>query len=546
MTAAETRVTFTVTPAAGAPSTHDRISALYTTGTPTGYTDDIVRVVPPVEGRSSAGASGRSTRPGSPRTRRRAAGGPRTGPQPIPLGGTVTVPVVVHNWSDTTQDGDVSLTLPADVTADAASKPYGPLTPGAEETVEFELTSAHPTLPDPQTADVGITTSFGAAVGATETLPALDPAHDRHPCGRGADGRRHAGRGRVHRPGARRRPALGGGDCAPAGTDCGTTGTVGDPATSTFAKVQRAGDDLYFFVHVRDDFQSYAVTPSECVAHWLADSVEFLIDPRGNSSERNTDTASTFKLGVFPFTNDPSNFNGNGVNGPCWSRDADNHQGYATGPLQSKVANAPNAPGVQVASSATWVGTNNVSTPHAYAGGGYDLEVKIPMAILPAAVDPDRMGLNITPYDNDDNSANGVLRHIDAGKTRVAGRLRQRAVRPVPLGRGDAAGLHAARGPADRGPGRERVQPEPQRGALAADDRAVGARRRADRRARPGAGRRPDHDLAATLAAGSAELDITASGPGTPGSISGPASRARSRCGRRAARRPTTRRRTTA
>ena len=25
------------------------------------------------------------------------------------------------------------------------------------------------------------------------------------------------------------------------------------------------------------------------------------------------DTATTFKLGVFPFTNDPANFNGNGV-----------------------------------------------------------------------------------------------------------------------------------------------------------------------------------------------------------------------------------------
>ena len=108
-------------------------------------------------------------------------------------------------------------------------------------------------------------------------------------------------------------------------------------ATSTYARVAVNGDNLYFFIHVRDDFQSYAVTPQECVAHWLADSVEILIDPRGNASQNNFDTGTTFKLGVFPFTNDPSNSNGNGVNGPCWERDADNHQGYATGPLAATV-----------------------------------------------------------------------------------------------------------------------------------------------------------------------------------------------------------------
>ena len=136
-------------------------------------------------------------------------------------------------------------------------------------------------------------------------------------------------------------------------------------ATGGYAKLSRSGDDLYVFVHVVDDFQSYAVKPEECVGHWQADSVEILLDPRGNSSERNTDTASTFKLGVFPYTNDPDGSNGNGANGPCWSRDADNHQGYSTGPLADTVDDAPNAPGVEVASSATWVGSNetHATTP---------------------------------------------------------------------------------------------------------------------------------------------------------------------------------------
>jgi hypothetical protein len=206
-------------------------------------------------------------------------------------------------------------------------------------------------------------------------------------------------------------------NCSPQGVDCGSAG-----ANRTYAKVTRHGDDLYFFVHVIDDFQSYAVTPAECAGHWQADSVEFLIDPRGDASENARDTASTFKLGVFPFTDDPSGSNGNGPNGPCWERDADNHQGYSTGPLAATVEDAPNAPGVEVASTATWVGTNDTTTSHGYAGGGYDLEVKIPMADLPAAIDPDHIGLDVTPYDNDDNTAgtgSTVLRHTDVS-TRLA------------------------------------------------------------------------------------------------------------------------------
>ena len=156
--------------------------------------------------------------------------------------------------------------------------------------------------------------------------------------------------------------------------DCGVSST-GEGST---AKVSWSDDALYFFIHVRDDYQSYAVTPAECVGHWQADSVEILLDPRGNASQALKDTANTFKLGIFPFTQS---------GGPCWERDADNHQGYSSGSLDTG-----NAPGVQVASTAQWVGSNETTVPHAYAGGGYDLEVKIPLADLPAAVDPTRLG----------------------------------------------------------------------------------------------------------------------------------------------------------
>jgi hypothetical protein len=59
----------------------------------------------------------------------------------IGVGETIAVPVDVHNWSDSPQSGTVGLTLPANFTADAATRPYGPLAAGEHATVEFELTT---------------------------------------------------------------------------------------------------------------------------------------------------------------------------------------------------------------------------------------------------------------------------------------------------------------------------------------------------------------------------------------------------------------------
>ena len=420
----DSTVTFRVTPPANAAVNADvKLSALLRTGHRTGYTDEVVRVVSPVEGRFRRWGKWEEydrwlteTAPRALRVGRSAA------VRSMGLGETITVPVDVHNWSDEAQSGTVALQLPGGFTADATSKPYGPLAPGADASVEFRLTSTHSALPAAAQVPIPITTTYTGGSGSETLTVSLVPttAIPGAAAAPTLDGQEGAG----EYPG----PALDvgkrweGTECAPVGVDCGTSGTPGDPATSTYAKLTWRDDALYVFVHVRDDFQSYAVKPAECVAHWLADSVEILIDPRGNASETLMDTASTFKLGVFPYTNDPTGSNGNGPNGPCWSRDADNHQGYSTGPLADTVVDAPNAPGVQVASSATWVGSNETTVNHAYAGGGYNLEVKIPMAVLPAAVNPERIGLNITPYDNDNNAAEGstTLRHIDAGQTRVA------------------------------------------------------------------------------------------------------------------------------
>ncbi len=419
----ESTVSFTVTPAANAAVNQNyRISALFRSGTKTGYTDNIVQIVTPVEGRFQRWGNWAEydqwltdTAPQAARLGRSAA------VQNIGIGRTQQVPVVVHNWSAAQQSGAVSLTLPAGLTADATSKEYGPLAPGAETTVTFTVTDTDTVLPANQQVSIPIRTTYSSpAAAGSETLalsivptttissvataPVLDGV-----AGSGEYPGPKLDIGRIWQ-----------GDTGCTGTaDCGVSNTA-DP-DSSYAQVSRSDDALYFFVHVRDDYQSYAVTPAECVGHWQADSVEIMLDPRGTASQNLNDTADTFKLGVFPYTNDPQNTNGNGVNGACWERDADNHQGYSTGPLADTVSDAPNAPGVQVASTARWVGSNSTTVDHSYSGGGYDLEVKIPMADLPAAVDPAHLGFNITPYDNDNTAAAGTttLRHIDMS-TRLA------------------------------------------------------------------------------------------------------------------------------
>ncbi|WP_051325016.1 PIG-L family deacetylase [Candidatus Solirubrobacter pratensis] len=433
----ESTATFTVTPSAtAAVNTNFKVSALLSSGSATGYTDDVVRVVSPVEGRFHRWGNWaeydswlEQTAPAARRLGRSAA------IQTVSAGETITVPVDVHNWSTTSQSGTVSLTPPSGVTADALSKPYGPLAPGADATVDFRVSNSftNSTLPitgapassQSTNVNVRITTSYDGGSGFEDLTLGIVPKTmvPEAAAAPSVDGVESPGEytgealdiGRKWEPGGTTR------DCSPAGVDCGSSGAPGSP-TSTYAKVTWRDDALYFFVHVRDEYQSYAVKPEECVAHWLADSVEILIDPRGNASQVLKDTANTFKLGIFPFTNDPSGSNGNGADGPCWERDADNHQGYSTGPLAATVDGAPNAPGVVVKSTAAWVGSNDTGVDHSYgATGGYDLEVKIPMADLPAAVDPANMGLNITPYDEDNTAAAGTttLRHIDQS-TRLA------------------------------------------------------------------------------------------------------------------------------
>ena len=130
---------------------------------------------------------------------------------------------------------------------------------------------------------------------------------------------------------------------------------------------------------------------------------------------------------------------------------------------------------------ATWVGSNETTVDHAYAGGGYDLEVKIPMADLPAAVRP---GPDRTQHHAVRQRRHRGAGHDDAAAHRhqlapgVVG-VRQRPVRPVRWGHATLPGYTPPAGRPTRRRTR-RLEPEPQRCRVAADDRPVGARRRPD------------------------------------------------------------------
>src|SRR3954452_17813823 len=134
--AAEQTLTFTITPSAtAAVNSNFKIAATWTAGSAKGYTDQLVRVVSPVEGRFQRWGNWAEYDNWLETTAPAARGiGRSSAIQTVAAGATLSLPVVVHNWSDTAQNGTVSIALPDGFTADANSKPYANLAAGAETT----------------------------------------------------------------------------------------------------------------------------------------------------------------------------------------------------------------------------------------------------------------------------------------------------------------------------------------------------------------------------------------------------------------------------
>ena len=274
-----------------------------------------------------------------------------------------SVRVDLRNHGEATQHGTVTLGLPVGFTADAATRSYADLAPGATGAVTFTVTNSDATLPTANEGgsggDYGITITTTSTAGSTVETGALEIVPTSAVPHAGAD---HAVDG-VATPGE-----YPGEELNLSRIWEGEATTPQDAsATGRIAWTEGA---LKVFVRVTDDVLGRKVVPQDCKRQRRTDSVEIIVDPKGNSA----DTSTVFKAGIFPVTDDPAN-----GDPPCWQRDADNRQGPG----------ATTAPGMTVVSK--------VSAPYT----GYTIEASIPFAVLPDAVDPARMGFNVLVYDSD-------------------------------------------------------------------------------------------------------------------------------------------------
>ncbi|MCI4066865.1 PIG-L family deacetylase [Micromonospora sp. R77] len=357
----ERTVTFTVTvPAGTETNVQHLLGASLTTGQGAGRTDRAVRVVADVRGtleplpevglfRSWAGDSGY----------------PQLDTLIDPVltigsGKSRSVRIDLRNNGATAQHGTVTLGLPAGFTADAASKSYADLAPGATGAVTFTVTNSDATLPTAnEGGDYGLTITTTSAAGSTVETGALEIVPTSEVPRAGQD---HAVDG-VAAPGEYPGEEL---DLSRIWEGQATTA---QDASAT-GRIAWTDDALVVFVQVTDDVLGKKVVPQDCKRQRRTDSVEIIVDPKGNSS----DTSTVFKAGIFPVTDDPAN-----GDPPCWQRDADNRQGPG----------ATTAPGMTVVSK--------VTAPYT----GYTIEARIPFAVLPDAIDPARMGFNVLVYDSD-------------------------------------------------------------------------------------------------------------------------------------------------
>lgn len=295
----------------------------------------------------------------------------------VASGGSEELGVDVANVGDVVRSGTVELDLPDGFSSSAAVLDVPPLAPGETTRLETVVSSTDAGLP---TSNAGGTpgaapgdhayalTATSAADGSgppvegttrpalelvpTTTVPQVDVAPE-------VDG--------VEAPGEYPGATLDlsrrweGDDCASA-ADCSATG-----------KLAWHDDALSVLVTVTDDTRGTALAASDCKRHWRTDSVEIALDPRGSSEN----TSTTFKAAVLPFTAE---------GGLCYLRDADNRQGPGEA----------TAPGMQVASTST--------------DAGYAVETTIPLALLPAAVDPEHLGVDLFVYDSDTRDRTGQTR----------------------------------------------------------------------------------------------------------------------------------------
>lgn len=366
-------VKFKVTPSADAEVKRYRLKAQVTAGSKSGFASRVVSIAPDVRG----------TLQPLPQVAQFRAWAEEAGVMQldnlikpvlsIGVGETRIIEVDLKNYSDQVQSGTVALNLPAGFKAAPAKQSYKNLQPGAAGKVSFEVTNINRLLKTSNEGGVNGDYNFTVETISSTGKDMQNAALNLVPVTT------------IHR--AKAEPVIDGmeGDDEYPGAylDLSRVWEGTKPSSSADAsgkaKVTWFGDSLYFIIHVEDDVLGTVLSPEDAKRHWRTDAVEIAIDPQGTSEN----TSTTFKVGIFPITDDPAN-----GNPPAAYRDADHSQG----PIAST------ASGMVVRSK--------VSEPYT----GYTIEAKIPMSVLPAPIDPKRMGLNIFIYDSDTQDKTGQSR----------------------------------------------------------------------------------------------------------------------------------------
>ena len=319
-------MTFTVTPAADAAvNTNYKISAhAARAGGQTGYTDQVVRVVSPVEGRFQRWGNWAEydnwLEDAAPPARRL---GRSAAIQTIGVGETFTLPVDVHNWSTTAQSGTVSLTLPAGVHAPTRRPSRtGRSRRGADDDGQLHRLErfTNATLPgrrghdaEQQTTNVTIASRRPTRAGGTgfEDLTLAHRARRRRSRRPPPRRRSTAPRAPASTPARRSTSAASGSRAAATATaPAGRRLRLRPARPATRRQHLRQGHPLRrrpVLLHPRQGRLPVLRGQAGRVRRALAGGLGR--DPHRPARQRLAvlkDTANTFKLGIFPFTNDPA------------------------------------------------------------------------------------------------------------------------------------------------------------------------------------------------------------------------------------------------
>lgn len=279
--------------------------------------------------------------------------------------------VEIRNFSAQAHSGEVEIELPDGVVADPAHLEFSTLAGGDTTVMPVTLVNEDASMPTANRApnggvyDVSVVASTDAGTATVANGLHLLPRHT-------------ATQGGVVKVDGQR----GDGEYSDPPLDVGTLweGDPVEPADASGSTWVNFDDEaLYVHVSVVDDKQGSVLVPEDDKQRFRTDSIEIMMDPRGTSEH----TGTTFILGVVPMLDDPAR-----GNPPGYSRDHDAHQG----PVDKT------APGVEVKAT--------VAEPYA----GYEIEAKIPFAVLPDGIDPERMGFNVVVYDSDTQDKTGQSR----------------------------------------------------------------------------------------------------------------------------------------